>query len=312
MAVTAAKVSYPGPRRRSGRGKRRLRGGRHRADPHDEGLLRNDPGVGIPTVVSLNSIMVDGTGMCGSCRVTVGGSMKFACVDGADFDGHLVNFDELALRQSASTRGEAGVRSVRDGSPPGGQSLRGTNGSKSARWRPAPSGTGGAHARSARSQKHPQHPAGSHAHAEQPAQERAIISGGQLGLDLEARCGGRPLPALQEAALCSRLPGGHRYPRLHPAIRIGHHAIVPHPEASQCHAGSLRAGLSAGIAMRVGVRGRQQAQPVAIGRLERFVADPHGPRLGRAWKAASTGKRRRHRGFGSLGPGLRGELTRQA
>ena len=54
---------------------------------------------GVPTVVSLNSIMVDGTGMCGSCRVTVGGKMKFACVDGADFDGHLVNFDELALRQ---------------------------------------------------------------------------------------------------------------------------------------------------------------------------------------------------------------------
>ena len=49
--------------------------------------------LGIPTVVSLNSIMVDGTGMCGSCRVTVGDKMKFACVDGADFDGHQVNFD---------------------------------------------------------------------------------------------------------------------------------------------------------------------------------------------------------------------------
>ncbi len=53
----------------------------------------------IRTMVSLNSIMVDGTGMCGSCRVTVGGKMKFACVDGPDFDGHLVNFDELMLRQ---------------------------------------------------------------------------------------------------------------------------------------------------------------------------------------------------------------------
>jgi homotetrameric NADPH-dependent glutamate synthase len=61
---------------------------------------------GIPTVVSLNSIMVDGTGMCGSCRVTVGGQMKFACVDGADFDGHLVNFDELALRQKRFAREE--------------------------------------------------------------------------------------------------------------------------------------------------------------------------------------------------------------
>jgi homotetrameric NADPH-dependent glutamate synthase len=60
----------------------------------------------IPTVVSLNSIMVDGTGMCGSCRVTVGGAMKFACVDGADFDGHLVNFDELSLRQKRFEREE--------------------------------------------------------------------------------------------------------------------------------------------------------------------------------------------------------------
>jgi homotetrameric NADPH-dependent glutamate synthase len=61
---------------------------------------------GIPTVVSLNSIMVDGTGMCGSCRVTIGGQMKFACVDGADFDGHLVNFDELSLRQKRFEREE--------------------------------------------------------------------------------------------------------------------------------------------------------------------------------------------------------------
>jgi homotetrameric NADPH-dependent glutamate synthase len=61
---------------------------------------------GIPTIVSLNSIMVDGTGMCGSCRVTVGGQMKFACVDGADFDGHLVNFDELSLRQKRFAREE--------------------------------------------------------------------------------------------------------------------------------------------------------------------------------------------------------------
>lgn len=62
--------------------------------------------LGIPTVVSLNSIMVDGTGMCGSCRVTVGGKMQFACVDGADFDGHLVNFDELSLRQRRFQREE--------------------------------------------------------------------------------------------------------------------------------------------------------------------------------------------------------------
>jgi len=53
----------------------------------------------IKTVVSLNSIMVDGTGMCGSCRVAVGGETKFCCVDGPEFDGHLVDFDELMNRQ---------------------------------------------------------------------------------------------------------------------------------------------------------------------------------------------------------------------
>lgn len=53
----------------------------------------------IPTVVSLNPIMVDGTGMCGACRVTVGGKVKFACVDGPEFDGHAVNFDEAMRRQ---------------------------------------------------------------------------------------------------------------------------------------------------------------------------------------------------------------------
>ena len=56
---------------------------------------------GIKTVVSLNPIMVDGTGMCGGCRVTVDGEIKFACVDGPEFDGHLVNFAELAVRQNA-------------------------------------------------------------------------------------------------------------------------------------------------------------------------------------------------------------------
>ncbi len=52
----------------------------------------------IKTIVSLNSIMVDGMGMCGACRVTVGGETKFACLDGPEFDGHLVNFDELIKR----------------------------------------------------------------------------------------------------------------------------------------------------------------------------------------------------------------------
>ena len=60
---------------------------------------------GIKTIVSLNPIMIDGTGMCGGCRVTVGGKMKFACVDGPDFDGHEVDFDELMSRNTVY-RGE--------------------------------------------------------------------------------------------------------------------------------------------------------------------------------------------------------------
>ena len=56
---------------------------------------------GIPTTVSMSPIMVDGTGMCGCCRVTVGGETKFACVDGPDFDGHLVDFDEVIARNNS-------------------------------------------------------------------------------------------------------------------------------------------------------------------------------------------------------------------
>ncbi len=55
---------------------------------------------GIKTTVSMNPIMIDGTGMCGGCRLTVGGKVKFACVDGPDFDGHLVDFDEAMERGS--------------------------------------------------------------------------------------------------------------------------------------------------------------------------------------------------------------------
>lgn len=54
---------------------------------------------GVPTIVSINSIMVDGTGMCGSCRIQVGGETKFVCVDGPDFDGHQVDWDLLMARQ---------------------------------------------------------------------------------------------------------------------------------------------------------------------------------------------------------------------
>jgi ferredoxin--NADP+ reductase len=54
--------------------------------------------LGLKTIVSLNALMVDGTGMCGACRVTVGGQTRFTCVDGPEFDGHQVDFAELSSR----------------------------------------------------------------------------------------------------------------------------------------------------------------------------------------------------------------------
>ena len=64
---------------------------------------------GVKTMVSLNPIMVDGTGMCGGCRVTVGGEVKFACVDGPEFDGHKVDYEELMKRNSVYRQREAEV-----------------------------------------------------------------------------------------------------------------------------------------------------------------------------------------------------------
>ena len=61
---------------------------------------------GIKTIVSMNPIMIDGTGMCGGCRVTVGGETKFACVDGPDFDGHQVDFDQAIRRSRMFAEGE--------------------------------------------------------------------------------------------------------------------------------------------------------------------------------------------------------------
>ena len=54
----------------------------------------------VKTIVSMNPIMIDGTGMCGGCRLSVGGETKFACVDGPEFDGHLVDFDEAIERNT--------------------------------------------------------------------------------------------------------------------------------------------------------------------------------------------------------------------
>lgn len=68
--------------------------------------------LGIKTIVSLNTLMVDGTGMCGACRVTVGGKMKFTCVDGPEFDGHEVDFDEAMCRQRMYDNLEARMEKI--------------------------------------------------------------------------------------------------------------------------------------------------------------------------------------------------------
>jgi ferredoxin--NADP+ reductase len=75
----------------------------------------------IPTVVSLNPIMIDGTGMCGGCRVEVGGATKFACVDGPEFDGHEVNWDVLVQRLSAYKSHEAEKSRLAGGGAEGGR-----------------------------------------------------------------------------------------------------------------------------------------------------------------------------------------------
>lgn len=69
-------------------------------------------GADVPTVASLNPLMVDGTGMCGGCRVTIGGETRFACVDGPEFDAHLVDFDALAVRNTAYRAFEACQRDL--------------------------------------------------------------------------------------------------------------------------------------------------------------------------------------------------------
>ncbi|SIQ12824.1 sulfide dehydrogenase (flavoprotein) subunit SudB [Alkalispirochaeta americana] len=73
----------------------------------------------IPTVVSLNTIMVDGTGMCGGCRVTIGEETRFVCVDGPEFDGHLVDFDNMMKRLQSYKHQEANARDIcRQGGTP--------------------------------------------------------------------------------------------------------------------------------------------------------------------------------------------------
>ncbi len=83
----------------------------YRPSTYDEIRLRGYSSIWYKkTLVSLNPIMIDGTGMCGGCRVTVGGQTKYACVDGPDFDGHEVDFNELMKRNSAYKEKESAAK----------------------------------------------------------------------------------------------------------------------------------------------------------------------------------------------------------
>jgi homotetrameric NADPH-dependent glutamate synthase len=272
---------------------------------------------GIPTIVSLNSIMVDGTGMCGSCRVTVDGKMKFACVDGADFDGHLVNFDELALRQKRFEHEEkaalvryrsesAALASLKmpaesDGLPPA---------SKCELPQPtatAPKPLVPKNLRSIPPERAPM--------PQQPPEvRRHNFEEVALGLDLEG--------ALHESERCLRC----KKPRCVPGCPVGidipgfiaalqrrdiqrSYQILKStnalpavcgrvcPQESQCEATCV-----------VGAK----YQPVAIGRLERFVADCA---MGRGWDEVpstetATPKKAAIIGSGPAGLACAGELAR--
>lgn len=273
---------------------------------------------GIPTVVSLNSIMVDGTGMCGSCRVTVGGTMKFACVDGADFDGHLVNFDELSLRQKRFEREEkaamerfrsesAKLASLAAPAAPSGGPVSACNLPE-----PIPMGPGPRIPKNIKTIPPERAPM-----PHQPADVRSHnFEEVALGLSIEG--------ALHEADRCIRC----KKPRCVPGCPVGidipgfiealqhrdlkrSYAILKSsnalpavcgrvcPQESQCEATCV-----------VGASGK--LKPVAIGRLERFVADAA---MGRGWDEppeipAGVQKKAAIIGSGPSGLACAGDLAR--
>jgi homotetrameric NADPH-dependent glutamate synthase len=271
---------------------------------------------GIPTVVSLNSIMVDGTGMCGSCRVTVGGQMKFACVDGADFDGHLVNFDELSLRQRRFAREEkAAMERFR---------------SESAKLAGFPERNGAPPARLVGAceipSPEPETPAlkipkniktippERAPMPHQPPEARVHnFEEVSLGLDLDG--------ALHEADRCLRCKKPRCVPGCPVGIDIpGFIAALARKDLKQSY---LILKQSNGLPAVCGRVCPQESQceatcvvglkfkPVAVGRLERFVADAA---MGRGWDAAPavgpSGKRAAIIGSGPAGLACAGDLAR--
>ncbi len=270
---------------------------------------------GVPTVVSLNSIMVDGTGMCGSCRVTIGGEMKFACVDGADFDGHLVNFEELYLRQKRFVREEkaamdrfrnesahlAGIHATQPFQPPSFTApcdlpepipVQGPLVPKNIRTIP------------------PDRAPMPH----QPPEARVHnFDEVALGLDLNG--------ALHEAERCLRCKKPRCVPGCPVGIDIpGFISALAHRDVQQAYRILKSANALPAVCGRVCPQESQceatcvvgaKFKPVAVGRLERFVADAA---MGRGWdEAAAPGagtKRAAIIGSGPSGLACAGGLAR--
>jgi glutamate synthase (NADPH) small chain len=214
-------------------------------------------------MVSLNAIMVDGTGMCGSCRVTIGGEIKFACVDGPDFDGHQVDFKELMLRQRRFKGEEAAANDrLRPCVQPREAAVRAGQAELqevSRRWRRTPPRCRARRARAL-----------------------AQLRGGEPRL-LDGRCagGGRALHPVRTPTCIAGCPVSIDIPRFirHLLVRdldgalatINETNLFPSvcgrvcPQETQCEA-------SASIGRKL--------EPVAIGRLERFVGDnAHQPKV---------------------------------
>ena len=260
---------------------------------------------GVPTMVSLNSIMVDGTGMCGSCRVTVGGKMKFACVDGADFDGHLVNFDELALRQKRFEREEKAsldryrsesAKLAQWGRPPGLPSFV-----PSVCELPEPQ----AATPESRLPKNiktipPERAPMPHQKAEERRHNFKEVA---LGLDLEG--------ALHEAERCIRCKKPRCVPGCPVGIDIpGFISALAQKDIERSYRILKSTNALPAVCGRVCPQETQceatcvvgaKFQPVAVGRLERFVADCA---RGRGWDEPEQGL-----GAGGRGPGKKAAIV---
>ena len=272
----------------------------------------------IPTVVSLNSIMVDGTGMCGSCRVTVGGKMKFACVDGADFDGHLVNFDELSLRQKRFEREEkAALERYRNESAKM-ASMADSQGAALADFVPLsaaclpdanPEPPGPRLPKNIKTIPQLRAPMPA-----QAAEERAHnFKEVNLGLDIEG--------ALHEAERCLRCKKPRCVPGCPVGIDIpGFISALARKDIKQSYQILKSANALPSVCGRVCPQESQceatcvvgaKFQPVAIGRLERFVADCG---MGRGWDempAVSPGQQKAAIiGSGPSGLACAGDLAR--